>query len=291
MIKFFIFIFLLLFINNSFAEDSLLTLKQKLDRLQRDVNDLSKSVFSANKNTNYDQSSNLTAIDIRIYDLEKDIKNLNLNFEELVFEIDDLKKLYEEINLKLDTQFQINDQNLEQITQSEIKENNEVVNSGSNTLGNLIISSENLDENIKSNEKIEIQINKNLSQEEQFQIALDFLMSQQFDKARFSLKQFIADNQDSKFSGSAHYWLGEIYILKKEYREAALILAEGFQKYPKSTKAPDMLFKLSESLVMIEKKIEACNTLIKFSNEYSKHKLIEQTNKKMLELKCLINDE
>ena len=40
-------------------------------------------------------------------------------------------------------------------------------------------------------------------------------------------------------AGSAHYWLGEIYLLKKENREAALVFAEGYQKYPQSIKAPD----------------------------------------------------
>ena len=36
-----------------FAEESMLTLKQQLDRLQREVNDLSKSVFK-NSNKSYE---------------------------------------------------------------------------------------------------------------------------------------------------------------------------------------------------------------------------------------------
>ena len=65
-------------------------------------------------------------------------------------------------------------------------------------------------------------------------------------------------------AGSAHYWLGEILLLQKEYREAALVFAEGYQKYPESVKSPESLYKLAETLVKIEKKDEACNTLNQF---------------------------
>ena len=47
MFKYFIFILFLSFFNLSNAnENSLLTIKQHLDRLQRDMNDLSKEVYS-----------------------------------------------------------------------------------------------------------------------------------------------------------------------------------------------------------------------------------------------------
>ena len=72
-----------IFYNKSlFAEESMLTIKQQLDRLQREVNDLSKSVFkNSNKSNenfadnNDSQTVNFAAIDMRIYDLERDIKN------------------------------------------------------------------------------------------------------------------------------------------------------------------------------------------------------------------------
>ena len=101
MLKFFIVIIFLFFSSLLSAEDSLLTLKQKLDRLQREVDDISKLVFQSNrdsetviKNQNNTNASDLTAFDLRIYDLEKDIKKLNSNFEELIFQIEDLNNLY-----------------------------------------------------------------------------------------------------------------------------------------------------------------------------------------------------
>ena len=85
--------------------------------------------------------------------------------------------------------------------------------------------------------------------------------------------------------------MGEIYLLKKEFREAALILAEGYQKFPESIKAPDMLYKLSESLVLIDKKNDACSTLIKLDKEYPDNKLKSKVTKKVSELNCTIPSE
>ena len=99
--------FVLILINFPvFSEENLLTIKQQLDRLQRDVNDISRLVFQ-NKNSendiynNQSDTINSSAFDMRIYDLEKDIKNLNSNFENLVFEIDEIKIMFEELNTKL----------------------------------------------------------------------------------------------------------------------------------------------------------------------------------------------
>ena len=308
MIKYIIFSLFLFFCSFVNAEDSLLTLKQQLDRLQREVTDLSKSVFTS-KRDSFDQQEktddttstiDLTAFDLRIYDLEKDIKKLNNSFEELIFQIDDLNKLYKELNIDLSTlslkiENSIKKNNLEE----EIDENTTLSNSEikkENTLGSLVINSEDLSESEStfSNQKIkksEDESLPNLSPEDQFQLAFDLLRNQRFEEAKDSFLLFIEENTDNTLSGTAHYWLGEIYLLKKEYREAALILAEGYQKYPKSIKAPDMLYKLSESLVLIDKKNDACSTLIKLDKEYPDNKLKSKVEKKVSELNCSIPSE
>ena len=105
------------------------------------------------------------------------------------------------------------------------------------------------------------------------------------------LEQFIEDNPNNQLSGSAHYWLGELYILEKNYREAALIFAEGFQKFPNSIKAAEMLFKLSQSLYQVEKTTEACKTMEKLIIDFPKNKIIPQTKKQIVEYNCLENNE
>ena len=87
-------------------------------------------------------------------------------------------------------------------------------------------------------------------------------------------------------AGSAHYWLGEIYLLQKEYHEAALVFAEGYQKYTESVKSPDSLYKLAETLIKIGKKEEACNTFNQFILKYPDNKLIDKTTSKINNLQC-----
>ena len=308
MIKYIIFSLYLFFCSFANAEDSLLTLKQQLDRLQREVNDLSKSVFTSKRDSFEQQEKieettstiDLTAFDLRIYDLEKDIKKLNNSFEELIFQIDDLNKLYKELNIDLSTlslkiENSIKKNNLEE----EIDENSTLSNSEikeENTLGSLVINSEDLSESesTSSNQKIKKSKDEslpNLSSEDQFQLAFDLLRNQRFEEAKDSFLLFIEENTDNTLSGTAHYWLGEIYLLKKEYREAALILAEGYQKFPQSIKAPDMLYKLSDSLVLIDKKNDACSTLIKLDKEYPNNKLKSKVAKKVSELNCFLPSE
>ena len=308
MIKYIIFSLFLFFCSFSNAEDSLLTLKQQLDRLQREVNDLSKSVFTS-KRDNFEQQEtaddstnaiDLTAFDLRIYDLEQDIKKLNNSFEELIFQIDDLNKLYKELNIDLSTlSLKIENSIKKNNSDEKSEENNFLSNSEikeENTLGSLVINSKDLSEsestssnqNIKKSEDESL---SNLSPEDQFQLAFDLLRNQRFEEAKDSFLLFIEENTDNTLSGTAHYWLGEIYLLKKEYREAALILAEGYQKFPQSIKAPDMLYKLSESLVLIDKKNDACSTLIKLDKEYPNNKLKSKVAKKVSELNCSVPSE
>ena len=297
MFKNILIIFFVLFNFSVYGEENLLTLEQKIDRLQREVNDLSKLVFKKdigninnNNNSESENSMNVAAFDMRIYDLEKDIKNLNLNFEELVFQVDELNNLLEELNIKIDASIINESENvvISDVSSEKINNEDEIVSENKeNTLGVLKINSEDLSE-----ENTEVSQNnldsefQNLEPDKQFQLALDLLRSQKFDQAKKYLKTFISDNSDNKLAGSAHYWLGEIYLLKKDYREAALIFAEGYQKHPLSLKAPDNLYKLAEALSKINKINEACNTFRKFVKEYQNHKLTDKVNNKITELEC-----
>ena len=294
MFRYALIVFLFLFNLSAHGEEGQRSLKQQLDRLQRDVNDLSKLVYQKNTHNiesenkvESENSMNISAFDMRIYDLEKDIKTLNSNFEEVVFQIDELKKLYEELNIKIDTHLinKSRETKTSEFSSNEINDNSISEDSLSeNTLGTLKINSEDLSDSIEGNQPD----NKilDLSPDEQFQVAFDLLRSQQFDQAKTALEDFIDNNSENQLSGSSYYWLGEIHLLKKNYREAALVFAEGYQKYPTSIKSPDNLYKLAEALSQIDKINDACNTLKKFTKEYINHKLINKTNNMIIELEC-----
>ena len=300
---FFIFSLFIIFFFNTFsknllAEENFLTLKQQIDRLQREVNDLSKLVFQSPESSNNidnEQTVNFAAIDMRIYDLEKDIKNLTLSIEELIFKFDDIDKRF--ISIEEDFNFKLknlsNNRNDNELASQNLP-NSISENEDDNTLGTLKLTSPDQtetvnDQNIENDvnqDEIQDDLKENLSPEDQFQRAFDKIRNKNYSEAIEEFKIFIDNNQENQLSGSAHYWLGELYLLEKNNREAALILAEGYQKYPESIKAPEMLYKLSDALLQIGKKKEACNTLTKISKDFSKHKIKNKAEKKKNELSC-----
>ena len=76
-------VFIHISFNSLHAEESL-TIKQQLDRIMQEVSDLNKAVFNKsfdkndlNLNNNIDETERFTSIDIRIYDLERDINEFS----------------------------------------------------------------------------------------------------------------------------------------------------------------------------------------------------------------------
>ena len=290
----FLFIIIFLFTSlKAISSDDLLTIQQEIDRLQREVSDLSKIVFSnkqvSTSNIDNDLVTNFSAIDIRIYDLEKDVKNLTAGIEEIYFQIEDLSKIVK----NLETLFQSFEINLAETKKKDVNENyeksdNEV--NTQNTLGSLKITQQESSELENSNTNNNVEDEGNtiaLTPEDQFQAAFDNIRNKNWIKAKNSLQKFISDNPDNQLSGSAHYWLGELFILEKKYRDAALVLAEGYQKYPESIKAPDMLFKLSISLYEVNKINDSCKTLEKFILDFPKNKFIKNAKKQLQNYGCL----
>ena len=297
MFKYFIFICLILFNSYSKAEDAL-TINQQLDRLQREVSDLSELLYresgdelSVENNDNINISQ-LTALDLRIYDLEKDIKKINENLEELVFNVEDIIKMYENLNLTINSLADnINKQ--QSLSKNNISNNDNQSLEKKNVLGSIVINTEDLSSNNAEKVSTSVkqdQVNK-LTPEEEFQDAYDDLRNQKFEEAKKKFEQFIADYQESSLSGSAHYWLGEIYLLKKEYIEAALIFAEGYQKFPQSSRAPNILYKLSDVLLKINKVEEGCSTLNKLIKEFPKHQITKKAKNQISDLNCQLQTE
>ena len=61
-------------------------------------------------------------------------------------------------------------------------------------------------------------------------------------------------NPNHQLAGNAQYWFAETFRIRQLYVDAASTYLEGYQKYPKSEKAPDNLLKLGVSLVQIGEK-------------------------------------
>jgi tol-pal system protein YbgF len=299
-------LFLLLFIltinlNKSFAEDAL-TIKQQLDRVMEEVKDLNKAVFNKSfdneKLNSLDESidaERFTSIDIRIYDLEKDIKNLTLQFEEILFKLDDISNDMVDLESKLISKFEKSniEPRKENIENNKAATDEDLEIEEKNTLGKIVISDDNT-KNVKEPSELNVEKEKNsllqevsnLKPEEQMQYALDQMMKKNYNDSKNILDQFIENFPENQLSGSAHFWLGKIYLFETNYRKAAIVFGEGVQKFPNSIKAPEMYYELAKSLKEMDKIPESCKTLTLLEQNYEGNKFTKDPEKIKDKLNC-----
>lgn len=98
--------------------------------------------------------------------------------------------------------------------------------------------------------------------------AFNKLRAADYAGAQAGFQAFLKSNPDNKLAGNAQYWLGETFYGRGIYKDAAVAFAEGYQKYPKNSKAPDNLLKLALSLGQLGSKDDACLTLGELKKNY-----------------------
>ncbi len=106
------------------------------------------------------------------------------------------------------------------------------------------------------------------SAQDQYNYAFGLLRAADYANAEAALGQFVKNHPDSPLTGNAQYWLAETYYVRGKYSDAAVAFAEGYQKYPKGSKAADNLLKLGMSLGQLNQKKEACVTFQQLNAEF-----------------------
>jgi tol-pal system protein YbgF len=87
-------------------------------------------------------------------------------------------------------------------------------------------------------------------------------------EAEAKLTDFMTKYPAHPLAANAQYWLGETYYAREKFADAARTFAQGYQNYPKSSKAADSLMKLGLSLDKLGKKQDACLTFSQLAKEY-----------------------
>ncbi len=116
-----------------------------------------------------------------------------------------------------------------------------------------------------------------------FERSNEALLRRQFPEAADGFRKLLDTYPDHSLAGSAQYWLGETFYAQGDYRTAAQNFLAGYQKYPKSRRAPDSLLKLGLSLNKMGQKDQACASFISVSAEYPK--AVEAKKRAQTELK------
>lgn len=122
----------------------------------------------------------------------------------------------------------------------------------------------------------------------QYETAFAQIKDKNYGAAQTAFESFLKDHDDHVLAANAKYWLGETFYVRGEFQQAAKTFAEGFQTYPESAKAPDILLKLGLSLAGMGKTSDACVALgqvpVKFPS--AETSVLERTTSEMDRLNC-----
>jgi len=104
--------------------------------------------------------------------------------------------------------------------------------------------------------------------QDQYNRAFGLLQRADYPNAETALRAFVKQFPKDPLAGNAQYWLGETYYVRKDWNDAAIAFAEGYQKYPKSGKAMDDLLKLGMSLANLGQKPNACAAYARLDHDF-----------------------
>ena len=265
---------------------------QQLEILQNDIKTLEKAVYSQNvtgniSNTMTSSRDNdvLTKHLLKLSELEEQFKILTNNFEEINFKLDKLSNRITKIQTDNQVRFQDIESGGSTTTESaQISKEKKLPGSGeAQDLGGISDSDLEAAKQIQKTQSIESagtvvtqtttrveKILPDTTPEEQYKFAVSFIKVGDYETAELALREFVDSNSKHQLAGNAQYWYGETFRVRQLYQDAATAYLDGYQKYPKSSKAPVNLLKLGVMLVQIGEKEQGCSMILGLKDQYPK---------------------
>ena len=281
--------FLIIFPAKVFAED-LDSIKKTVETMLQDLQTLEKAVY--NQDTKLNSSTTvvsnnsddvLTKHLLKLSELEEQFKILTNNFEEINFKLDKLSNRITKVQADNQMRFQDLEQtNLGQVNVTNKKKKKKLPGSDEpQDLGGVTDSEVASMQQVQQTQSIETvgtviteeakraeKILPDGSPEKQYEFAIGILKVGDYETAEYALREFLDSNPTHKFAGSAQYWYGETFRVRQLYQDAAAAYLDGYQKYPKSSKAPINLLKLGVMLAKIGEKDQGCSMILGVKSQY-----------------------
>ncbi len=298
---FFLTLILISFPAKTFSENH--NLNEVIDLIQKDLRTLERAVYSENFSTNQDSSENVNNMDqnseevltrhlLKLSEIEKQFQELTNRFEEINFKLDKLSSRLTKIQADNQLRFQqleegklINTTGESQQLSSASEQDEKILPGSSEPqdLGSISYkdSETNLENQItQSVESTGTVVTETYQAEEkilpeapadkQYEFATNLLKVGDYNTAERAFREFVISNPDHELAGSAQYWYAETFRIRQLYTDAASAYLEGYQKYPKSEKAPINLLKLGVSLVQMGEKDQGCLMITGVQKQYPK---------------------
>jgi tol-pal system protein YbgF len=283
---------------NSYSEN----IYEELELIRKDIKTLEKAVYSENFSINQETSVISNTLDqnseevltrhlLKLSEVEKQFQKLTNKFEEISFKLDKLSSRLSKVQADNQLRFQQLEQNIisgslneNQNLSALPKESKEKILPGSskpqdlgtisyidNETNSEVQQTQSIDTNasvVTETVQAEEKILPKTNPEKQYEFATSFLKVGDYSTAERALREFIDTNPNHELSGNAQYWYAETYRIRQLYTDAASAYLEGYQKYPKSKKAPINLLKLGVSLVQIGEKDQGCLMIAGVKKQY-----------------------
>tara|TARA_B100000029_G_scaffold361950_1_gene354947 strand:+ start:244 stop:1230 length:987 start_codon:yes stop_codon:yes gene_type:complete len=294
----FLILIFVFFFQNSYSQDK--DIMEILKIIQKDIKTLEKAVYSdfesssSTTATDFDQNTEdvLTRHLLKLSELENQFNALTNKFEEINFKLDKLSTRLSKVQADNQLRFQqlenINVNNIDQdkvvvLNEEETKDKilpgtsepqdigeisykDTLTNDESQKTQSIETTQSVVSEIIESEERILPDENP----EKQYEFASSLLKVGDYNTAERAFLEFIKFNPEHNLAGNAQYWYAETFRIRQLYTDAASAYLEGYQKYPKSSKAPINLLKLGVSMVQIGEKEEGCRMITGVKEQYPK---------------------
>ncbi len=292
------FYFFSLFFLNTFSVADNHNISELLETIQKDLKTLEKAVYSnssdndLNITNSMDQNSEevLTRHLLKLSEIESQFQELTNKFEEINFKLDKLSNRISKSQADNQLRFQQLENktvnlNIDENNKAKIKSEDQVLPGSSQPQDLGSISYKDTDtaqekQEIQSIETTNTVVTENFISEEkilpegtpneQYEFATSFLKNGDYNMAERAFREFVDNNPDHNLAGNAQYWYAETFRIRQLFTDAASAYLEGYQKYPKSQKAPINLLKLGVSLVQIGEKDQGCLMISGVEKEYPK---------------------
>ena len=283
-----------------------LNMREILEIIQKDLRTLERAVYSESFKkksggetslTDKETEDVLTRHLLKLSEIEKQFQNLTNKFEEINFKVDKLSSRLSKTQADNQLRFQDLESKSSIVQKSENSQENLIIKKNTETnlaskkimpgtsqpqdLGTISykdMTDTNESQKIQSVETTQTILTENFINEEkilpeaspleQYEFATSFLKVGDYNMAERAFREFVDSNPDNELSGNAQYWYAETFRIRQLYTDAASAYLEGYQKYPKSEKAPINLLKLGVSLVQIGEKDQGCLMIAGVKKQY-----------------------
>jgi len=294
--NFFVLFVLLFFSNNIIAnaeEEKIDAVIDQLQILAQDLKTLEKAVYktaevassSGSVSSNGLNEEILTRHLLKLNEIEEEFRKLTNRFEEVNFKLDNLSSRVTKI--QSDSQLRFSDLESGKINnKAKIQNKKKAKLPGTEKPQDFgAAPGYSLDPKEKrqatqsveakgavfSEERIpETSLLPNKPPKEQYDFAVSFMKVGDYETAELALREFIDKNKSHKLAGNAQYWYGETFRIRQLYSDAATAYLDGYQNYPKSSKAPENLLKLGSTMVELGEKDQGCKMITGLKKQYPK---------------------